>query len=216
MKKDIHTFAEYVESISGWQKDGDIYDPSDMPEEVRQELIRRNELYMELIGNQEELRDSGGNLRGSVYAKEVRYAEVEGYWQHPRTEFFYDLSGNVRGFKCPKNYSVRGGAGRYAIFWNIEREEYEKDAPYLALLKFSESGVAEEIDPNADMPPHVLDGKYDRVIELPTPEGMLFFDSFISDVVIESKPIAERVMKEGLRNVRHYAKMRRMPLEVDE
>jgi len=154
----------------------------------------------EIMSPPEELYDSCNNKRALVHAAKQHYVEIDGCGYYPANEYYYDVDGNIRGFSCPEGIYVQGRCSLHAICWNIKRSEYFGDGPlkgpYLALLKFAADTPLDYI--------HVLDGKYDRVIELPTPEGMLFFDEEIADAIIEPKEIAERILKEGLLSVRHY------------
>lgn len=152
-----------------------------------------------IVPPQEELFDSHGNKRALVNATRLRHVVINEHAYYPPHEFYYDIDNNIRGFSSPDGiYASQGGNDSKCVFWSIERSEYAAKGPYFALIKFSET----EIIPEEQM--HVLDGKYDRVIELPTAEGMLFFDSYIADAIVESKDLAERIQKDGLLSVRHY------------
>ncbi len=144
----------------------------------------------------EVLYDSRGNRRALVNATKQRYVEIDSFGYYPSLEFFYDIESKIRGFSCPEGMYIKCGHDDRCIYWKIKREEYISKGPYMVLLKFSETAP--------ELPSHVLDGKYDRIIELPTAEGMLFFDEYISDAIIEPKELADRIVKEGLLSVRHY------------
>lgn len=144
----------------------------------------------------EELFDSCGNRRALVNTKKLRYVEIDDFGYYPSLEFFYDIDNNLRGFSCPEGLYAKGGHDEKCVYWKIKRDDYISKGPYLALIKFSETAP--------EVQTHVLDGKYDRIIELPTAEGMLFFDDYIADAIVESKELADWIMKDGLLSVRHY------------
>lgn len=154
----------------------------------------------------ESLRDSLGQERALVNPRRLKYTEIDGFGYHPAVELFFDTEHRVRGFDCPEDIYAKGGDD-YCIYWKLKPEDWAR-GPFLALLKFREEGEPEGFR-------HVLDGKYDRVLELPAPEGMLFFDRPLSDAIMEEKSVAERIMAEGLFAVRHYIPTRMEGMEKE-
>lgn len=143
----------------------------------------------------ESLYDSKGHLRALVNAEKLAYAEINGFGYYPSLEFFYDVEQKVRGFCCPEGMYA-SGHDENAIYWKLKPNVFAENVPHYALIKFQ--------DPAHPVRAHVLDGQYDRVLELPTAEGMLFFPETIVDAVFANEGMAERIQKEGLLATRQY------------
>ena len=137
----------------------------------------------------EELYDSAGNVRARVYTEKQEVEEIDGFGYYPAAEMFFDTENHIRGFNCPEGLYMNAHDA-HCIMWKISPKHQELFGTHFALIKF--------YDPETEQPKRVLDGKYDRVIELPTSEGTLFFEEHIADAVIAGKNEAERIMKEGL------------------
>lgn len=144
----------------------------------------------------ENLYDSAGNVRGMVYTEKVGYVEIDGFGYYPAHEMYYDTQGHVRGINYPEGITG-GGWDKKCVYWKISQKNRELFGAHFALIKF--------YDPETEEPERVLNGKYDRVIELPTSEGILFFEEYIADAVVAGQKEAQRIMEEGLLAVRKYA-----------
>lgn len=143
----------------------------------------------------ERLQDSNGHIRALVNSRKLKYVEIDGFGYYPPTEYYYNTDGAIRGFEIPENV-FGSGYDDHCFYWKIDLIKYNSVGPFWALLKFQESTESTQ--------QHVLNGKYDRVIELPTPEGILFFCDKLKDVIVAEKTLAERIQKCGLLSVRNY------------
>lgn len=143
----------------------------------------------------EELRDSAGHIRALVNARKLKVEIIDGFGYYPSSELYYDTEGNVRGFGIAENHEGHG-FDQHAVYWKIDPQKFETEGPYYALIKFQ--------DENCEDMGHVLDGKYDRTIVLPTAEGILFFREYLRDSIVAKKEFADRIVSEGLLSVRHY------------
>lgn len=166
------------------------FDYSNVPEKLRPPVP-----IEEVTPPPENLYDSLGHRRATVNAKELKYTEINGYGYYPAREFFYDREEHMRGFLFPEG-TYGKGFDENCILWKVPPEEFKTKGPYIALIKFIDEKTPERM--------HVADGKYDTELELPTAEGMLFFEKKLSDAIIEPKETAERIKKEGLFAVRKY------------
>ena len=166
------------------------FDYSNVPEKLRPPVP-----IEEVTPPPEDLYDSLGHRRATVNATELKYTEINGYGYHPAREFFYDREEHMRGFLFPEGIYGKG-FDENGILWKVPPEEFRTKGPYIALIKFIDEKTPERM--------HVADGKYDAELELPTAEGMLFFEKKLSDAIIEPKETAERIKKEGLFAVRKY------------
>lgn len=144
----------------------------------------------------ESLYDSKGQLRALVYAENPGFVEVDGFGRFPSFEFFYDTDHRLRGFHCPEGILTNGGHDENTIYWKLQPNAFAENGPYYALIKFQ--------DPAHSVQEHAPNGQYDRVLELPTAEGMLFFPETIADAVFANKAGAERVQKNGLLITRRH------------
>jgi hypothetical protein len=118
--------------------------------------------------------DSEGNKRASVYTLPM-WQDFKQTYVPPGSptgvEDYFDVSGELRGFSVPEGMYLQGFGGKY-VWWKIKPEEFAAGAQ--VHLKFSEERWR---------PDMVFDGEYDRVIDLPAAEGMLFFDRYVGYAV---------------------------------
>lgn len=143
----------------------------------------------------EKLQDSNGHVRALVNSSKLKYVEIDGFGYYPPTEYYYNIDGGIRGFEIPENV-YGSGYDDHCFYWKINPVKYNSVGPFWALLKFQESTEFNR--------QHVLNGDYDQVIELPTPEGILFFSDKLEDVIVAEKTLAERIKENGLLSVRNY------------
>ncbi len=171
-----------VENVKEAVPQADIPTPPVPPEEVMQ--------------RQEELYDSEGHLRASVYARKEHKTVIDGWGYYPCAEMFYDTDNHVHGFICPEGMEGMWGFDRdHSIYWRLKDEDFAEKGPYFALLRFYDPELEECC---------MSGGKCDRVVELPTAEGLLRFREYIADVFIDCKANLEQLQQDGMMPVKNY------------